>query len=279
MNQNEMKSSMTYSAVPESVGGPFVLWGSLQESMGLAAELGFDGIEIFPPGPEYFRQHDLKGLSEHFGIQIAAIGTGAGWVRHKLSLADADHSVRAQALVFLESMLDVATDLRAPMILGSMQGRSSPGVPKPLAKQYLRHGLEHLDMRARKIGGRIFYEPLNRYETNLCNTLQQGRELLTACDTDSVRLLADLFHMNIEETSIAQALLDSGSSIGHLHFVDSNRHAAGLGHIDFAPVAKALRQIGWQGFASAEAFPLPDSHSAAKHTIQTYRQLFGNQLA
>jgi sugar phosphate isomerase/epimerase len=85
--------------------------------------------------------------------------------------------------------------------------------------------------------------------------------------------------MNIEETSMAQALLDAGSAVGHVHFVDSNRQAAGLGHMDFRPIATALQQLSWHGYASAEAFPLPDSQSAAEHTIRTWMQLFGTQSA
>ena len=270
MNENKMKSSITYSAVPEALGGPFVFWGSLQESMDAAAEMGFDAIEIFPPGPEYFRQHNLNDLSEVSGIQIAAIGTGAGWVRHKLSLADSDSSVRSQALVFLESMLEVATDLGAPMILGSMQGRSSPGVPKPLAKQYLRHGLEHLDMRAKKIGGKIFYEPLNRYETDQCNTLAQGSAMIRGLFC--TQLLADLFHMNIEEADLADSIRKAGTAIGHVHFADSNRQAIGLGHLTVSPVIDALRTIGYSGYLSAEVFALPDSHQAAHQTIRSFEK-------
>ncbi|MFM8573207.1 MAG: TIM barrel protein, partial [Pirellula sp.] len=133
-----MKSSITFSAVPEAQGGPFVYWGSLELCMRSAKELGFVGIEIFPPGPEYFQSVDAAMLAKSFGLQIAAIGSGAGWVKHKLSMADADSQVRCRAIEFLLSMLDAATQLEAPLIIGSMQGRSGPEVGKPQAKQYLR---------------------------------------------------------------------------------------------------------------------------------------------
>ena len=105
--------------------------------------------------------------------------------------------------------------------------------------------------------------------------LEDGIALLATAKSDNVVLLADLFHMNIEEVDIAAALRAGGKHIGHLHFVDSNRRPAGCGHLDFAPIAAALKEIGYNGYASAEAFPYPDSDQAAKLTIDAYRRFFG----
>ena len=85
-------------------------------------------------------------------------------------------------------------------------------------------------------------------------------------------ILADLFHMSIEETNIADGLRAYGHHIGHVHFVDSNRRPAGCGHMDYAPIAAALKEIGYEKYASAEAFPWPDSDAAAKATIEAFNQ-------
>jgi sugar phosphate isomerase/epimerase len=270
MNQAEIKSSITFSAVPEAQGGPFVYWGSLEESMRSAKDLGFDAIEIFPPSPEYFQTIDAAELARQIGLEIAAVGTGAGWLKHKLSLADAEPPVRALAMEFLSSMLVAATQLQTPMIIGSMQGRSGPGVSKTQAKEFLREGLERLDAQAKAIGGKILYEPLNRYETDQCNTLAQGTELIRGLS--STKLLADWFHMNIEEADMVESFLKAGTAIGHVHFADTNRLAVGSGHLSVQPLIDALGQIGYRGFLSAEVFPLPDSQSAAERTIRSFKQ-------
>ena len=62
--------------------------------------------------------------------------------------------------------------------------------------------------------------------------------------------------------------------LGHLHFVDSNRRPAGLGHLDFAPVVQALREIGYAGYVSAEALPYPNSEKAAEQTMITFKKYF-----
>ena len=120
----------------------------------------------------------------------------------------------------------------------------------------------------------LIYEPLNRYETNLIKTVAGGVSYLQSLTTTNVRLLADLFHMNIEEANLADAIRTGAGWIGHVHFVDSNRQAAGLGHLDFEPIAAALIDSGYAGYLSAEAFPIPDSATAAHQTIEVFKKHF-----
>ena len=77
--------------------------------------------------------------------------------------------------------------------------------------------------------------------------------------------------MNIEEADIAAALVAVGRWVGHVHWADSNRQAMGLGHTDTGPVVAALRGIGYEGFLSAEVFPLPTPLDAARQTIASLR--------
>jgi sugar phosphate isomerase/epimerase len=118
------------------------------------------------------------------------------------------------------------------------------------------------------------YEPLNRYETNLFHRVGETLDFLAPLRTQNVKLLGDLFHMNLEEADLAAAVRQAGAKLGHVHFADSNRQAAGFGHTDFAPIAEALRQISYHGYASAEILPLPDADTAARKTIESFRQWF-----
>jgi sugar phosphate isomerase/epimerase len=78
--------------------------------------------------------------------------------------------------------------------------------------------------------------------------------------------------MNIEETSIADTLRVAGPQVGHVHFADSNRQAMGWGHTDMAPIMAALREIKYAGYLSVEILPLPDSDSAARQAIASFRR-------
>jgi sugar phosphate isomerase/epimerase len=270
------QSCVTISLVEQARGGPFVFWDDLADGCKAASELGFDAIEIFSPGPEAIDAEQLKKLLEDHSLKLAALGTGAGWVIHRKSLTSGDASQRQEAIDFVRSIIDAAGAFGAMAIIGSMQGRAEGDVDHATALGYLGEALQQLGEHASQYKVPLLYEPLNRYETNLVNTVADGVALLDGLETNNVKLLADLFHMNIEEVSIADALRAGGDHIGHIHFVDSNRRAAGFGHMDYTPIIAALREINYEGYLCAEALALPDSLSAAQQTINKYRELCGS---
>lgn len=267
-------SCVTISLVPEARGGPFVYWDDLPGSCRKAKALGFDAVEVFAPSAEALNPQELRGLLQETGLKLAALGTGGGWVRQRLTLSSPEASVRQRAVDFIRSIIDLGGPFGASAIIGSMQGRWGEGVEKDRALGWLAEALEQLGGHARTYGVPLLYEPLNRYETNLANTVADGVRLLQSLDTDNVRLLCDWFHMNIEEENLAKALRVGGRFVGHIHFADSNRRPMGCGHTDAAPLAAALREIGYRGYVSAEALPYPDSDEAARLTIKAYRRLF-----
>ncbi len=271
-----IRSSVTISLVAEAWGGPFVFRNDLPGTLKNAKSLGFDAVEIFPPSPDAIDIEHLRTLLSDNGLALAAMGTGAGWLRDRLHLCLPEAPRRAQAREFIRAIIDVAGALGAPAIIGSMQGKHGAGVDRETALGYLSDSLEDLGEHASKWHVPLIFEPLNRYETNLVNTIDAGVALLRELTTGTVKLLADIFHMNIEECDIAEAVRSGAGYIGHVHFVDSNRRPAGSGHIDFTPIAQALEAIGYEGYASAEALPYPDSDTAAKATMTAFRRYFSN---
>lgn len=267
-----IKSAVTVSLVKEAEGGPFVFWHDLPAACQKASELGYDAIELFAPGPEAVDRGELKSLLEQHDLNLAAVGTGAGMVIHQLSLTDPDPDRRAEAIHFVKTMIDLGGLLGAPAIIGSMQGRWGGEISKNQALEWLAAALQELGKHASQYRIPLIYEPLNRYETNLINTMSDGAYFIEQSGLANVVLLADLFHMNIEEGDIAHGLRAAAKHLGHVHFVDSNRNPAGDGHMDYAPIAAALKEIGYDKYASAEAFPWPNSEDAAKQTIEAFHK-------
>lgn len=250
-----------------------MFWEGLADACAQAAAAGFDAIEIFPSSVEAIDVEELTALLTKHRLKVAAVGTGAGWVVRRLALTHADATVRQNAVQFIGSVIDLAGRLGAPAIIGSMQGRWEGPVTRTQALAWLAEGLEGLGERAARHGVPLLYEPLNRYETNLFNRLGDTAEWLAALRTRNVRILADLFHMAIEEADMADALRSAGEWVGHVHFADSNRRAVGFGHTEMAPIVAALRGIGYRGYLSAEILPLPDSATAARQTLTAFRRL------
>ncbi len=267
-----MKSAITISLVSEAKGGPFVYWDGLADGFARAAALGFDAVEIFPTAAEDLNAREIKQLVEQYKLRVAAIGTGAGWVKHKLRLTDPDAAIRRRAQQFIGAIIDLAGAFGAPAIIGSMQGRWEGAVSREQALAWLAEALEQLGPRAHALGVPLLYEPLNRYETNLFTRVTDAVAFLRPLRTQNVKLLCDLFHMNIEEVSIADALRAGSAYVGHVHFADSNRQAIGFGHTEMASIKSALRDIKYEGYLSAEILPLPDSNTAAQQTINSFRQ-------
>jgi sugar phosphate isomerase/epimerase len=267
-----IKSAVTISLVKEAEGGPFIFWHDLAAGCAKAAELGYDAVEVFAPNADAIPVDELRGLTAQHNLKVAAVGTGGGWVIHKWHLCQPAAASRDNAKNFIRAIIDAGAQLSAPAIIGSMQGRFEGDVSKKQAHDFLRDALNELGEHAKAAGVPLIYEPLNRYESNLLNRAEDTVEFLGTLDTDNIVILADLFHMNIEETNIADALRTYCKHIGHVHFVDSNRRPAGCGHMDYAPIAAALKEIGYDKYASAEAFPWPDSDAAAKATINAFNR-------
>ena len=119
----------------------------------------------------------------------------------------------------------------------------------------------------------IALEALNRYETHLLRTLADAEALRRLIDSPHVRLMADVFHMNIEEDSIAAALRAHAEHIVHVHLADNQRREPGSGDLDFDAVFQALRDNGYTGPLAMEFLPASDAAiTAGREWVQARLQ-------
>jgi sugar phosphate isomerase/epimerase len=105
----------------------------------------------------------------------------------------------------------------------------------------------------------VALEALNRYETHLLRTLADADQLRRMIDSLNVQLMADVFHMNIEEDSIATALRKHAEHIAHVHLADSQRREPGSGHLDFDAVFEALADNDYGGTFAMEFLPATEA--------------------
>ena len=201
-----IKSSVTLCLAESLSTGPWVFWHDLGGSCARAAELGFDGVELFHPAPDALDADVLARELDQHRLSLAAVGTGAGKVLHGWSLIDPDETVRARAREFIAGMIDFGARFGAPAIVGSMQGRIDGKVEREQALDWLRDALGELGRRAGDHGTFLIYETLNQGESDVLNTLADGAAMIDSLGGAAVKLLADLYHLHIEETSVDGAI-------------------------------------------------------------------------
>lgn len=107
---------------------------------------------------------------------------------------------------------------------------------------------------AKQYGIDLGMEVLNRFENHILNTAEEGVSFVTEVGQDNVKVMLDTFHMNIEETSIADAIRTAGSLLGHLHTGECNRMVPGKGRTPWREIGEALRDIQYDGAVVMEPF-------------------------
>ena len=247
--------------------------GDLAGNLSRIAGLGYDGVELAVRDPRLVDEAALVELVRSFRLRVPAIGTGQAWGEEGLSFTSADPAIRAAALERACSHVPLAARLEALIIIGLLRGITPRGQAQAQSIEYLAEALRDLCRAAAEKNIRVALEPLNRYETDLINTMADGLALIERVGAPNLGLLLDTFHMNIEEVSIEQSIRDCGPRLFHFHVADSNRWHPGAGHLDFGSILRTLDETGYGGFVSGEFMPKPDAETAAELGLAHLRRV------
>ncbi len=253
---------------------------TLQEKFDFAVGAGFDGIELRARGGGHFasRLPELRAAARDGVVMRTVCPDTDHFIGHF------DAALRRDAIDALRSELSVIAEIGGEGVLtpaswGMFSLRLPPFTPPRPPEEdraVLLEALVELSEHAAAEGVWLALEPINRYEDYMLNRLEQavdlGQEAGRISGHDSVRVVADLFHMNIEEDDLAKAITGAGSRIAHVHVDDSNRLQPGTGHIDFPAVFAALREIGYDGWLALECRLRGTPETALPTTTHHLRQ-------
>jgi len=247
--------------------------GDFEQNVTKVAAYGYDGVEPAICDPSLV-DHDrlVETVSKH-GMLIPAIGTGQAWGEENLSFTDPDPKVRVQAIERIASHMPLAKKANAVIIIGLVRGIIQQGVLESQAREWMFSCFKTCAEMAAAQGVRIAFEPLNRYETPLLNTVNEGLMFIDRVGLDNLGLILDTFHMNIEESSIEESIKNCGERIFHFHVAASNRRYPGAGHLDFRKILETLYSTGYSGFVSGEFMAVPDADIAAQKAIDFLNKL------
>jgi sugar phosphate isomerase/epimerase len=263
-----MKFSIVLSTQPTSFSA-LAYKGKLSENISKIKMYGYDGIELAVRDPNLLDLNQLNSVLKKNNLPVPAIGTGQAYGEEGLSLTHPDEQIRRKAIERIKSQIKFAEQYNAVVIIGLVRGKKETDLSFERVEDLLIESLNECASSNENI--KIAIEPINRYETNLINTVNSGLLLLEKLHKDNVGLLLDTFHMNIEEPSIIESIRNAKEKLFHFHIADSNRWYPGAGHIDFKIILETLGEINYSGFVSAEILPVPDPDTAAEKTIEYLR--------
>ena len=216
---------------------------------------GFDSVEIAVEHESHIDPVYIKSELERHGL---VCGTLCGAFGPGRDLRGSREEQEA-SLAYIQQLIDIMVTLGTSTLVGpvySAVGRTEFVPEQEYAAQW-RQVVEHLQQACRYAesqGKEIAIEPLNRYETDFINTCGQALRMVEEVGSPALSVLLDTFHMNIEEKTSAQAILQADQKLGHFHACGCDRGTPGNDHIDWESIAAALKKIGYQKDVVIESF-------------------------
>lgn len=224
------------------------------DSIGRLRDLGYDGVEVPVLSGEV-------GHYERLGRELDGLGLGRSTTSivptPEASPISCDAEVRARGIAHLDWALDCAIALGAESMGGPFHAPIGFFTGRGASEDELKYGADAhhaLAARAAANGMHLSLEPLNRFETYYLNTMEQARAYVDRVAHPAFKIMYDTFHANVEERRPEAAIRLIGQDIGVFHVSENDRGIPGRGHIDFAAMFTVLKEIGYDGWLTLEAF-------------------------
>ncbi|MCB9887526.1 MAG: sugar phosphate isomerase/epimerase [Planctomycetes bacterium] len=212
--------------------------------------LGFESIEISGE-PRQYETKASRPLLKQFGIRCwGAVTLTLG----ERNLAAADEAQRAKSVDYVKSVITMVQELDGHecTIVPATVGKVVPDSTPENEWKWVVEGLKEVYAHAQKAGVRMALEPLNRFETYFLNRADQALRLAEEVGPDCGVCL-DVFHMNIEEVNMHDAIKKVGKRLVDVHVAENNRLAPGMGKVDWSKLVATLREVGYDGALTMEA--------------------------
>jgi D-psicose/D-tagatose/L-ribulose 3-epimerase len=225
----------------------------LETSLQRLKKYGYDGVELAGE-PDKMDLDAIQALLNKYGLECTSI---CGIYTAERDLASPNPAVRRNAVRYVQACTDMAERLGASVVIvvPTPVGKTDPDTTSREEWELAVASLKEAGAYAETKNVYLAIEALNRFETYLVNKLDAAKKMVEEVNCSRVRIMADLFHMNIEERNHAASIKNIAPYLVHVHIADNTREAAGFGQTDFAEVVRALLEIDYQGCLTMEFMP------------------------
>lgn len=272
VRERTMKIGISMSSYQGHKGPVLLNSGTLQEKIRIAKKLGYDGVDLFSDVTQMERARETGRIFRENNLEIPlmiAVNLSAEGV----NLTDPEQIKCENSIRRYQEQIDIAQAMGAKgMPVGYLRGERMEGMSEEAYEERLSESLKQIAAYASQREIKIWLEPVNRYEINTMNSAEKTKAFLQKYEIENVGLLLDIFHINIEDNGIIPTILKCKGYIGHVHLPDNQRYACGSGGFDFGAILGALKETGFDGYVSVEAFPVFGEYESARMSIETLKK-------
>ncbi len=234
-----------------------------------AKAVGYDVIEVAVEDRELIDWNALKKTCRELDLKISV--SGAFGMDRDISNNERPE-IRANGLSYIIDCLEIANELESPVFGGPLYSavgktRLVSAAQKEQERKWCVENLDQAAKRAEELGVVLALEPLNRFETDMINTVDQAISLVDEVGSPFLKILLDTFHSNIEEKNIPASIIKLGDRLVHVQANENDRGTPGTGHLDWIGIRDALRHIGYRGSLVIETFGAPSKELARAASI------------
>ncbi len=261
-------------------GGHALVWAGdwtptdARKAISGAAYAGYDYIEIALLDPWKVDTKMTKDLLDEYGIYA----TSSLGLSPKTDVTSTDPSIIAAGDELLRKATDVVAAIGGKDMCGVLYSNLGK-YPGPASKENRANSVAAMQRQADYAGERginVSLEVVNRYETNIINTGEEGLAFIDEIDRKNVFVHLDTYHMNIEEDGMAKAVEICGDRLGYVHIGESHRGYLGSGNVDFDTFFAALKKINYAGPVAFESFSSAVVDPALSNTLCVWRNLWSD---
>lgn len=265
MNNSPSAIRLSYIVIPRVEQFPSP--SDFKRLLAVLKDTGYEGVELNMTGWLLTNLDSLQSWLREYQLSTPSFLTGEAYFEG-LCLTSPDPGIRQRAVERLIQCVRAAKRLNSLFVVGMLQGTAQNEPVREVAQQRIVDGLSLVAATAEKEGVQFVIEPVNHLQVGFNNSVAEVRALIKAVGHGCVKPMVDTIHMNIEERSSIQPILDCGGELAHVHVCESNGSEFGTGHVDFAGVLDALDSIGYRGFASVKVYRHLSFEEAAVSSFQ-----------
>jgi sugar phosphate isomerase/epimerase len=244
----------------------------LDSIMGEVASLGYHGIELVATHPLGYGPEEVVALSKKHQLPVVSLLSGWSYANEGLCLSNPNAGVRDRAVERIGEYAGCAARLGKIVVVGLMQGLRSDEPDEESANARIADGLRQAARAAEALGVTLVLEPVNHLQVGFNHTAAEAAAMVRRVGSPALGYMLDTIHMNIEERSILQTIREHGPRIRHFHLCDSNGGPFGSGNLDFPAVLAALRESGYNHFASVKIYRKATWQEAARSASAFLKQ-------